>query len=447
MRAENLVSELFKHLPKASVMTSDDVGYDAGRRVWNGMFDRYPVAIVFPETATEISAIVKLMATTDLPLAVRCGGHSIPGLSTCDGGVIIDLSRMTNIRVDPEARIAVVCGGALLGDLDKAGEPYGLITPAGVISHTGVGGLTLGGGMGWTSRRFGMTVDSLLSVEIVTANGDIVRASPTSEPELFWGLRGGGGNFGVVTEFTFRMHPVGKVTAGHWMYNPDHGLDILHNFAKAAALAPRSVTVALNVTATYISIAACHSGDDPYPESLIRPFGTLGSATQAEMSERAFVEFQSQHDEIMGWGRRIYNRGGFVADISPAVATAMLDHVRETPSPDCEIYVLQLGGAITDIAEDATAYSGRDAGFYWIVQPVWDDPALDEACLAWGRKGARTLAALSMERNYVNEQGEVGNNVARQAYGAEKYRRLAQLKARFDPHNLFRLNQNIRPEV
>ena len=447
MRAENLLLQLSDCLSKAAVIAAGDARYEAGRMVWNGMFDRRPLAIVRPQSAAEVAAVIRLVARTELPLAIRCGGHSIPGLSTCEGGVVLDLSRMNRIEVGPQARIVSVGGGALLGDVDRAGAPHGLVVPAGIISHTGVGGLTLGGGMGWTSRRFGMTVDSLLSVEIVTATGDILEASPTSESELFWGLRGGGGNFGVVTRFTFRMHPLGRVTVGQWIYRPEDGPAVLRRFAEAAAKAPRSVTTALNATSSHVAITCFHSGDDPDPESLIRPFGALGAPLEGGISERSFVDYQSQHDEVMRWERRIYNRGGFFADISPKIAGAILDHMRDTPAPDCEIYALQLGGAISDVPEDATAYSGRDAGFYWIVQPVWDDPALDEACLAWGRQGARRMAGLSMERNYVNEQGDASNDIARQAYGAAKYQRLARLKARFDPQNLFRLNQNIRPEA
>ena len=447
MRAEDLISQLSACLPAPAIIASEDPRYEKGRKVWNGMFDRRPIAIVRPETAAEIAAIVKIMAKSDLPLAVRGGGHSIPGLSTCDGGLVLDLSRMNAIRVDPDARSAMVGGGALLGDLDKAGAPYGLVTPAGVVSHTGVGGLTLGGGMGWTGRRFGMTVDSLLSAEIVTAQGEILEVSPTSEPELFWGLRGGGGNFGVVTRFTFRMHPLGRTTVGQWTYEPDLGPEILKKHATAAALAPRSVTVALIATASNIKVTAFHSGEDADPLGLILPFGALGAVTDSNVSECNFVEFQRKHDDIMRWGRRFYNRGGFFADLGPKVAAAVFDQVRETPAPDCEILIMQLGGAITDLPEDATAYSGRDANFYWMAQPVWDDPALDQACLGWGRATANKLTALSMERNYVNEQGDVGNDIARQAYGVSKYRRLARLKARFDPNNLFQLNQNIRPEA
>ena len=447
MTPEDLLSRLFACLPATAIVTSRDVSYEAARKVWNGMFDRHPLAVVFPQSSAEIADIVRLVAASDLPLAVRCGGHSIPGLSTCDDGVILDLSRMNAISVDPQARTVSVGGGAMLGDIDRAGAVYGLVTPAGVISHTGVGGLTLGGGMGWTSRRFGMTVDSLLSVEIVLASGEIVEASPTAEPELFWGLRGGGGNFGVVSRFTFRMHPLGRITTGQWIYKARDSVAALSGFSRAAAHAPRSVTAAFTATANQVSVTAFHSGDDADSESLILPFGALGPEPEGGTFDFSFVEFQSRNDEIMCWGRRIYSRGGFFADLGPGVTEAIVGHLRETPGPDCEVYVLQLGGAIKDVPEDATAYSGRDAGYYWIVQPVWDDPGLDEACIAWGRKGARALASLSMERNYVNEQGESSNDIARQAYGSEKYTRLAQLKARFDPRNLFRLNQNIRPEA
>lgn len=447
MKPDFLLLQLAATLPAGAVVTSGDRSYEAARKVWNGIFDRRPLAITYPQTAAEVAAVIRLLAASGLPLAVRCGGHSLPGLSTCDDGVILDLSRMNAITVDPQAQTAVVGGGALLGDLDRAGAPYGLVTPAGVISHTGVGGLTLGGGMGWTGRRFGMTIDSLLSAEVVTASGEIVEASPTSEPELFWGLRGGGGNFGVVSKFTFRMHALGRITAGSWVYPALHSVSVLQRFSSAAAQVPRSVTASFTASAGEVSVTALHSGDDPEAVALIRLFGNLGPEPEGGLLDLPFTEFQSRNDEAMRWGRRIYSRGGFLAGIGRAETEAITRHLQESPSPDCEIYVILLGGAIADVPEDATAYSGRDAGYYWIVSSVWDDPHQDKDCLVWGRAGASIMGSLSLERNYVNEQGDSSNAIARQAYGAEKYARLARLKARFDPQNLFRLNQNIRPEA
>jgi FAD/FMN-containing dehydrogenase len=352
---------------------------------------------------------------------------------------------MNRVTVDPAARVAEVGGGALLGDLDRAGAPFGLVTPAGLVSHTGAGGLTLGGGMGWTSRRLGLTIDSLLAAEVVTADGRIIETSPTAEPELFWGLRGGGGNFGVVTRFRFSMHPLGPVTVGNWTYAPQHMSDALLRVTELAPLAPRSQTTVLNATADGLTVTAFHSGTDGLADVSVAPFGALAGPGSGGMAETDFVTLQSRSDTHMPWGRRYYAKGGFLAALEHKAVDCITALARTAPTVDSEIYVIQLGGAVSDVPEHATAYSGRNAGFYWIVQPIWDDPSDDVRCLSWGKQGGQAMGALSQAGNYLNEQGEVRKELTMLAYGQEKYDRLARLKARFDPGNLFRLNQNIAP--
>ncbi|MCY1126216.1 FAD-binding oxidoreductase [Frigidibacter sp. RF13] len=427
------------------VIFPDSPDYHARRKVWNGMIDRHPALIVRPATAAQVSAVVTAAARSGIPLAVRCGGHSFPGFSTCDDGIVLDLTRMNQITVDPEARIAEVGGGALLGDLDRAGAPHGLVTPAGLVSHTGAGGLTLGGGMGWTSRRLGLTIDSLLAVELVTAEGRVIEVSNDSDPDLFWGLRGGGGNFGIVTKFRFRMHRLGPITVGVWSYPPDRAVQALNSLAAASDVAPRSQTTVALTTLSGVHVTAFHSGDDGMGASSTAPFGHLAGPGEGGLVATDYVTLQSRGDDRICWGRRYYGRGGFLAKPDGAIAETIAELARSAPTPDSEIYMIQLGGAVSDVAEDATAYSGRGGGFYWIVQPIWDDPADDARCLDWGRKGGARLAALSQAGNYLNEQGETGRDVALQAYGAAKFERLTRLKARMDPGNLFRLNQNIAP--
>jgi FAD/FMN-containing dehydrogenase len=422
----------------------DHPQYDHFRAIWNGAFDRRPDLILRARNSSDVSAAVRLAAERDLPLAVRCGGHSLPGYSTCDGGIVLDLSLMKAITINPIERIAEVEGGALLGDLDKAGNPYGLVTPAGVISHTGVAGLTLGGGMGWLSRRFGLTIDSLIAAEICLANGRLITTSREEEPDLFWGIRGGGGNFGVVTKFVFRMHGLGDVLVGRWEYPHQHMRTALGAFGRLAGQSPRCLTSSFAATRDILRVTAVWSGDLNGAETAVREFGRLAPAAVGAIGGMTFLQLQSRNDEHVAWGRRYYSKGGFFEELAAPAIDTVCTGAAEAPTPDAEIYAIQLGGAICDIGEDETAYSGRSAAFYWIAMPVWDDPADDTKCLGWGRSAGRRLADRSSSRNYVNEQSDVG--IAQQAYGAEKYRRLVRLKTRFDPTNLFRLNQNIQPQ-
>ncbi len=379
-------------------------------------------------------------------LAVRGGGHSIPGLSTCDDGIVLDLSLMNSVHVDGSVGRAEVQGGALLGDLDRAGAQAGLVVPAGVVSHTGVAGLTLGGGMGWLSRRFGLTIDSLLAVDIVTADGRSRHVSIDTDRDLFWAIRGGGGNFGVVTKFTFQMHPLGQVLVGIWAYSVADAGAVLGRLRNLVANSPRDLTAGFVLTPSGLRIIALWSGEADRAESALAPFGSLGKPKSASIGDLTFMGLQSMSDEDLAWNRRYYTKGGFFREIDDPAIERMVDCIASAPTEDAEIYVLQLGGAVSDIDEDATPYNGRAAGFYWIVQSGWDHEADDERIVAWNRMGAARLGEVSMSGNYVNEQAEFGKDVALDAYGEGKYGRLAELKARYDPDNLFRLNQNIEPK-
>lgn len=442
-----ILNALSAKLEDSSVVGPAHAGYEKLRRVWNGLADRRPAAIVRASSLSDVQHTVRVAAEHEALLAVRCGGHSIPGLSTCNGGIVLDLSAMNRVTVDPVARIAEVEGGALLGDLDRAGVKAGLVVPAGVVAHTGVAGLTLGGGMGWLSRRFGLTIDSLLSAEIVTADGRLIEVGPDAEPELFWGIRGGGGNFGVVTKFRFRMHSLGGVIIGNWDY-PNAACDTaLRVYRDLATSAPRELKSAFTLTSTGLSVTAFHSGPGANAEALVAPFGRLAGDGSGTMGDMTFLDLQSRGDEHFSWGRRYYAKGGFMQAVTDEVIATLLDLIGDAPTPDSELYFLQLGGTVADVPEDATAYSGRNAEFYWIAEPVWDDPGDDERCMAWGRLAGKRLSAMSQAANYVNEQGDASKEVALSSYGAAKYERLARLKARFDPSNLFRLNQNIEPKA
>ena len=425
-----------------TVVDASHRDYDRLRQVYNAVIDRKPGAIVQAGTASDVQKVVRVAADTGLPLAVRCGGHSFAGLGTCDDGIVCDLSRLNAVVVDPHTRTVEVGGGALLGDVDAAGERFGLVTPAGVVSHTGVGGLTLGGGMGYLSRRFGLTIDNLLEVDIVTADGRLSRVDSDEQSELFWAIRGGGGNFGVVTRFKFRMHALGPVSIRRWTYPTAATAETLRRYRDAAADAPRELTTAFFATPEGLLLRAIWTGSEVGADEATGRFVFPGGIQDPKL-DLTFVELQRASDELVPWGQRYYSKGGFLAGMDDRVIGVIADAVEEMPLPGLEVYCLQLGGAVCDIDEDATAYSGRAGAFYWISQGVWDSPEDDERAIAWCRRTAAQLGELSMNANYVNEQADTG--VARSSYGESKYRRLAQLKWRYDPMNVFRLNQNIEP--
>lgn len=445
MAAPVLSSALNRALFDGEIIDPGHREYDKYRRVWNATADRLPGAIVRARTVSDVEKAVAIAAQEGAVLAVRGGGHSLPGLSTCDDGVILDLSLMNAVQVDREAQQAEVQGGALLGDLDRAGVPAGLVVPAGIVSHTGVGGLTLGGGMGWLSRRFGLTIDNLLAVDMVTADGRSRRVSGETDPNLFWAIRGGGGNFGVVTRFVFKMNDLGPVLIGKWTYSVAEASEVLKRFNELARAAPREITAGFFLSPDELTVIAIGSGPQANGEDHIASFGALGQTTSSSLGEMSFLDLQQMHDETMAWNRRYYMKGLFLREIDNAAIVRMIQDIAEAPTAETEYYVLQLGGAVCDVEEDATSYSGRNAGFYCLMGTAWDDKKSDEPNIGWGRTAANRMTEIAMSRNYVNEQTEASKEIARQSYGEDKYRRLAKLKGRYDPTNLFRLNQNIEP--
>lgn len=422
--------------------------YDDARRVWNGMADRQPAVIVRALNVADVQKVVTTAAEYGFLLAVRGGGHSLPGLSTCDNGIVLDLSRMNAVTVDRSTNRAEAQGGALLGDLDKASVPHGLVVPAGVISHTGVAGLTLGGGMGWLSRRFGLTIDSLLAVDIVTADGKARHVSARDEPDLFWAIRGGGGNFGVVTKFVFRTHELGNVLIGSWLYPVNAAASVLTHYRGLAASAPRELTSGITFTTAGVRITAIWSGSGASAEgeAAVTPFGRLGSSGDGSIGELSFLDLQTRADDDFPWARRYYTKGGFLKEIDDGAIERMIAGNACAPSSTAEYYVVQLGGGVMDIEDDATPYTGRAAGHFWLSQASWTRPEDDTKFVEWTKTAANHLYEISMQGNYVNEQADFGRDVALSAYGQSKYDKLAQLKARFDPANLFSLNQNIEPK-
>lgn len=297
--------------------------------------------------------------------------------------------------------------------------------------------------MGWLSREYGLTIDSLIGAEIVTASGALQWVDAVSDRELFWGLRGGGGNFGVVTRFRFKLHRLGSVVVGQWTYAASDARQAIMRFGEFARQGERTLTATLTLTSSGLTVTVVRVGHDRSAETTLSPFGRLAGTGQGTISRVSFIELQKRNGEHFAWSRRYYAKGGFWRDIDDDAAETMVEQMKDAPTADSEIYLMQLGAAVADVAEDATAYSGRQAGYYWIVEPVWDASADDMRCTAWARAAAERMADRTIDANYVNEQADTA--IAASAYGAAKYQRLRQLKSRLDPTNLFRLNQNIVP--
>jgi FAD/FMN-containing dehydrogenase len=446
---------------RGEIIRPGDPDYDAARAVWNGMIDRRPALIVRPTSPEDVAGAIRYARERELVVAVRGGGHSIPGLSTCDGGIVVDLSRLRGADVDPHARTARVGGGALLGELDDAAQEHGLVCPVGVVSHTGVGGLTLGGGMGRLQRRFGLTIDNLLAVELVTADGSRIRASEDEQPELFWGLRGAGANFGVVTSFEFRLHPLdGAVTHGIVIHPVERAEALAERYRELVEAGPDTVWASFGVGLALPAedyppavaggpvayVAVLHSGSAADAQRDLAALRGLGGAAADTIEPKPYLATQRLNDEATAWGHRFSMRSAFLRTLPDGVVRAWIDRVERIPEGAAGGYsVWACGGAIAAVADEATAFTGRE-GLYWAAAEVqWDALELDAACRAWGRAALAEAEPYETAGRYVNDVAEVEDGLARSIYGDAKYERLVALKRRWDPDNVFRLNQNIRP--
>jgi FAD/FMN-containing dehydrogenase len=447
----------FRDSFSGDVILPGDLGYDAARIVWNAMIDRRPAMIVRPTNTAEVIAAVRFARDHDLIIAVRGGGHSVSGFSTCDGGIVIDLSAMRGARVDPNTTTARVNGGALLGELDDAAQAFGLACPVGVVSHTGVGGLTLGGGMGRLMRKYGLTVDNLLGVEMVTADGRVERVDAERNRELFWGLRGAGANFGIVTAFEFRLHPVGPTITQGFVLHPIERVDAaIELFRVLAEEAPDEVTAALafGVGAPddppelagrpLVAIGATHCGSAAAAERDLAELRRFGPPVLDTIGVKGYLDVQRMSDESSGWGRRFYMKSGFFRALPSELGTICGDHLTRAPG-DCSVSIWSWGRAIGAVGEDETVFTGRSANFWGSAEVVWDDAARDADHVGWGRAFIADLQPFTMGGRYVNDVVETGEDVVRSVYGDTKYERLVKLKRVWDPDNVFRMNQNVRP--
>jgi len=440
------------------VITPADPAYDEARKIWNGMIDRYPVAVVRCASSADVAASVSFARQRDMPLAVRCGGHSTPGYSTCDGGLVIDLRPMNRIAVDPGARTARVQGGAVWGELDAATQEHGLAVTGGRVSDTGVGGLALGSGSGWLERKHGFTAESLVSAEVVTADGNVVRASAEENPDLLWALRGGGGNFGVVTEFEFQLHPVGPLlTAGMLLWPRAQAGDVIRRYRDFIAEAPDEVGggVAL-ITAPpepfvpadlqrqpAVGVIYCYIGDTETGDELVQPLREFNSPALSMVQPMPYVALQSMLDAGQPAGIHEYFKVDWLASLPDEAIDIVVAQAEQLPAPFGQLILAPMGGAVTRSAEADMALNVPDAPWLYFCLALWMDPSEDERNTAWARGFATAMRNFGLGTGFPNFIEPDEGDRLRASFGEEKYRRLVELKRRWDPGNLFRLNQNI----
>ena len=450
------VADTLRQSDAGVVLDPSATGYEQARRVWNGNVNRHPLAVVRPQSSVQVANLVRATAQAGVPLAVRGGGHGLPGYGTCDAGVVLDLGGMKTIDIAPDRRIATVGGGATWGDLDPASQRHGLATPGGLVSTTGVAGLTLGGGIGWLTRAYGLACDNLMSVELVTASGDVVEASHTSHPELFWALRGGGGNFGVVTSFRFRLHSVTSVYGGLALWPLAAADEVGAAYASwAATIDERHTTMLALLTApdlpdvpsemrgrAAIGVIGCHIG--PRADAIEQWQGLRSLAPGFDhVGDLDYVEMQKLFDEDLPAGARYYFTGGFADRLNDDLLSVVQERFLRRPSPGCEIDIHHMGGASARVSEADSAYAGRSAAYTFNIIASWQKAPDDEAHIAWGRATREALRDFFLDTTYVNFATENGD--ASRMYGARRYARLQEVKRIWDPTNLFRLNQNIAP--
>jgi FAD/FMN-containing dehydrogenase len=443
---------------RGQLVRPGDAPYDANRALWNGSIDRRPAVVARCAGVADVIAAVGFARRAGLVTAVRGGGHSFPGLSSCDGGMVIDLGLMKGIRVDPGARVARVQAGVLLGELDHETQAFGLAVPSGIVSHTGLSGLTLGGGIGWLMRKYGLTIDQLLSVDLITADGEFVRASETENSDLFWGLRGGGGNFGVVTEFEFRLQPVGPTVLGGPVFWPiEQAAKLLRFYREWLAEAPDEV---MNIVVQrkapplavvpselhgkpVIVVACCYGGSVDEGERVLRPLRTFGSPVLDLCTPKPFLAHQAMFDPSFPHGRRYYLRSCDVLELHDDVIDIAIEWASRIKSPLSTFSIWQMGGAVARPTED-TAFTGRNAGHAINITGVTEGADGFDEERAWVRNAWSALEPYHTSV-YVNHLMAEGEERIRQAYGPQTYDRLKRLKQRYDPDNFFRLNQNIPP--
>ena len=454
----------FKASLRGQLLTAHDEGYDEARQLWNGMHNKHPALIARCTGVADVMDAVNFARTNKLLVAVRGGGHNVAGSASCDGGIMIDLSLMKGIHIDRAAKTARVQGGATLGDMDRETQVFGLATPGGNISTTGVAGLTLGGGIGHLRRKYGLAIDNLQSVDLITAEGAFVTASEHENSELFWGIRGGGGNFGVVTSFEFRLHPVGPIVTlcAPW-YPVENAQELLAKWSEFMSTAPEefsSLALVWTVPAApgipeehhgkrAIVLAGVHCGSLEEGERVIQPLRELGTPMIDMSGPLPYTAIQAAFDPFFPKGQRqYYFKSRYLKGLDTDTIAALLPHAINPPAPSVLIAIWHFGGAMQRVKSTETAFVGRENPFLFSVDAIWDDPAQTEEVITYARSFLAEMEPYSPGGLYVNFSGlgEEGEKLVKEAYGAN-YQRLVALKNKYDPTNLFRLNQNIKPTV
>jgi FAD/FMN-containing dehydrogenase len=444
-----------------AVIGPGDQGYDAARRIWNGAIDRRPACIARCAGVADVVAAVRFARERDLQVAVRSGGHGVGGHALCDGGLVIDLSPMKGIRVDPVARTARAEAGVLWGELDRETQLFGLATVGGIVTHTGIAGLTLGGGIGWLMRKYGATVDNLVSADVVTAEGKLVSASEEENPDLFWGIRGGGGNFGIVTSFEYRLHPVGPIVLAGPIFHPlEDAPEVLRFYRDFIATAPDELTTIFDLSVAaplpflpeevhgkpIVMVGACYAGSSEDGAEVVRPLKQFGRPIVDLLEPKPYTALQSMFDSLVPHGWHRYWKSVELPPLTDDAIDTLVEHSSAPTSPKSYTIVFQLGGALAGVGKDETAFSQRDAAYNVNINAVWTEEDPDaERHIAWARGFFDAMQPHAGDRVYLNFLGDEGADRVRRAYGAGNYERLVELKRAYDPTNFFRLNQNIEP--
>ncbi len=444
---------------RGRVITPSNTDYDDARAVYNGMHDRRPRAVIQCVDSADVMAAVRAARDGGLDLAIRGGGHSVPGFGTVDDGLVIDLSPMNNVRVDAAKKTARVGGGATWGDVDHATYPFGLAAPGGIISTTGVGGLTLGGGLGYLTRSVGFSIDNLLSADVVLADGRQVIASDYQHEDLFWALRGGGGNFGVVTSFEFQLHEVGDIVGGPLFYEVDDAAAVLECYREFIAAAPEQLGCFFGwqiapdlpfipddrVGDLFCVLVTCWNGPHEQAERVLQPLRGAAEVKAEQVIVRSFPAMNSAFDGLVPKGMQHYWKADFISELTDEAIVAHVEHGKNTPHISSSMHLHPINGAAQRVGADETAFGHRDKNFSPVIVGIWDDPADNEANIEWVRDYYAAIHPHSgSDGGYVNFMSSDDDQRAPANYGAN-YARLAAVKAAYDPHNLFHVNQNIAP--
>ncbi|MEK6482522.1 FAD-binding oxidoreductase [Catalinimonas sp. 4WD22] len=440
---------LFTSTFKGDVVTPTHADYDKVRSIWNANIDKYPGVIARCKGVADVVAAVNFAREHELLIAIRGGGHNVGGRALCDGGMVIDMSLMKGIHVDSKNRTARVQSGALLGDVDRETHVFGLAAPLGIASETGVAGLTLGGGVGWLVRKYGMTCDNVLSFDIVTADGKILLASADENEDLFWALRGGGGNFGVVTSFEYRLHPVSTVLGGLILYPREQAAEVLklyHNFTKSASDELTAYAALLNTPdgMPVVGIIACYCGDLTEGEQVMKPLREFKTPLVDTIQPIPFPQMQTLLDAAAPDGNQYYWKSSFVKEFNDEVIKVVVDYANQATSPLSAIIVEYYGGAASRVKPSETAFAQRQEQYNIITMAQWTDPAETEHHTSWARNMADAIHDFSSDAYLLNALGEESHDIIRAAFGPN-YEKLSAIKKKYDPKNFFRINQNIKP--